>query len=149
VLVSAAAGAVLMLQFEPVTVFGVTFTAGAFGGTNVGGIAPGPVGLALGAALGAWLEWALLRRRLARAFGAVDAGVGPLARMFGAAGLAAAAGYGVRLALADWQPLPAAFVVAAVFGAVYFAAGAALGLPQARALPAAALARLRRGRSRG
>src|SRR5690606_19984755 len=52
--VSAVAGAVLMLQFEPVTVLGATFGAGVFGGANVDGVPLGPVGLAAGAALGAW-----------------------------------------------------------------------------------------------
>jgi hypothetical protein len=66
--------------------------------------------------------------------------------MFGAALAAAAAGYGTRLLLAAWPPLPAALVVAAVFGAVYFAVAAAFGLPQARALGRAVLARGRRTR---
>ena len=141
--VSAVAGAVLMLQFEPVTVLGATFGAGVFGGANVDGVPLGPVGLAAGAALGAWLEWVLLRRRLARHFGAVGAGFGPLARMFAAALVAAAAGHGARILLAAWPPLAAALLVAAVFGGVYFAVAAALGLPQARALPAAVLHRLK------
>jgi len=121
----------------------VTFGAGVFGGANVDGVPLGPVGLAAGAALGAWLEWVLLRRRLARHFGAVGAGFGPLARMFAAALVAAAAGHGARILLAAWPPLAAALLVAAVFGGVYFAVAAALGLPQARALPAAVLHRLK------
>src|SRR5690606_25289605 len=72
--ISAVAGAVLMVQFEPVTIFGVTLGAGVFGGTNVDGVPLGPVGRAAGAAFGAWLEWLLLRRRLARHFADVGAG---------------------------------------------------------------------------
>ena len=133
VLVSATAGAFLMLQFEPVTIFGIALPAGAFADTEVSGVLLGPVGLALGASLGAWLEWLLLRRRLYGMIGRTGAGVGPLARMIAAAGMAAAAGYGARLLFAEMHALASAFAVAAVFGVVYLGAGVALGLPQARA----------------
>jgi hypothetical protein len=43
-----------------------------------------------------------------------------------------------------WAPLPTALLVAAAFGAVYFAAARAVGLAEARTLPAAMLRRLRR-----
>ena len=64
VLTAAVTGAAFMVQLEPVTVFGVTIPAGAFAGASVAGVPLGPVGLAAGAALGAWLEWWLLRGRL-------------------------------------------------------------------------------------
>ncbi len=144
VLVSATAGALLMLQFEPITIFGIALPAGAFSDTNVSGVLLGPVGLALGASLGAWLEWALLRRRLTGAIGGIGAGPGPIARMVAAAAIAAAAGYAARLLLVELPPLATAFAVAAVFGAVYLGAGIAFGLPQARALVTAAISRLQR-----
>jgi hypothetical protein len=64
--------------------------------------------------------------------------------MFAAAMAAGAVAYFVNRSLADPQPLLAAGFTAAVFGTVYFAVAAALGLEQARALPAALLRRIRR-----
>jgi putative peptidoglycan lipid II flippase len=136
VLVSATAGFFLMLQFEPITIFGIELPVGAFADADVSGVLLGPVGLALGASLGAWLEWALLRRRLKHAIGGIGAGASPLTRMFAAAGIAAAAGYATQLFVADLSPLVAALSVAAIFGAVYLGTGLALGLPQAVAFAA-------------
>jgi putative peptidoglycan lipid II flippase len=142
VLVAFVAGSLLMVQFEPVTLFGHVFTAGVFAGANVASVPLGPLGLAIGAAAGAWLEWWLLKRQLVARIGAVGTGAGQLLRMAAAALVAAAVARGVA-ALVPWHPLPTAVLVAAAFGAVYFAAGRALGLAEARALPAALLRRLR------
>jgi putative peptidoglycan lipid II flippase len=139
VVVALAAGAVLMVQFEPVTFLGVAIPAGALASVDAEGLPLGPLGLALGAALGAWIEWALLKRALAAQVGRVGAGAAPLARMFAAAAVAAAGAYAVSRWLTS-----GAFVegvaVAAVFGAIYLAAAAALRLEQAGSL----LKRLRR-----
>jgi putative peptidoglycan lipid II flippase len=134
VLVAAVAGAVLMTQLESVTVLGVTLPAGALGALNVDGVPLGPVGLALGAALGAWVEWGMLRRRLGSALGTLGGLGGALGRMFACAALAAAAGLAVRLAAASLAPLPLAVLVAGVFGAVYLVAAKLLGLDEARVL---------------
>jgi putative peptidoglycan lipid II flippase len=147
VVVALLAGALLMVQFEPVTVLKLTIPAGAFASYDVAGLPLGPLGLAAGASLGAWVEWALLKRALRAPLGAVGAGAGPLGRMLAAAGAAAAAAFAAARWLAGVPPLPAAGLVAAVFGAAYFAAAAALGLEQARAVPAALLRRIRRRRA--
>ncbi len=144
VLAAALAGSALMLQFEPVTVFDRTIPAGLFADVTIGGLPLGPVGLALGAALGAWLEWALLRALLRRRVGAVGAGAGPLARMFGAALAGAAAGRGAALVLAGLGALPLAVFVAAVYGIVYFGVARLLSLAEARTVFAALLRRMRR-----
>ena len=144
VLTAAAAGAVLMLQFEPVTIRALTIPAGAFADARVAGLPLGPIGLALGAVLGSWLEWALLRRRLAsssdRSARARASSRGCSARRCSAA----AAGYGVKLATAALHPLLSALLVAGVFGAAYFAAAHALRLEDARAFAGALLRRARR-----
>jgi putative peptidoglycan lipid II flippase len=144
VAVAALAGAVLMLQFEPVTVRSLTIPAGLFADARVAGLPLGPIGLALGAVLGAWLEWALLRRRLARQLGRFGAGAGQLARMFCAAFAAAAAAHAVRRALAGLEPLTSALLVCGAFGLVYFAAAHLLRLEQADATVGAILRRIRR-----
>ena len=145
VLTAFVAGSLLMLQFEPVSVLGRSIPAGVFAGTNVAGVPLGPVGLAIGAAVGAWLEWWLLKRRLVAKIGVVDTGAVEIVRMAVAALVAAAGGRGVAM-LVPWPPLPTALLVAAVFGAVYFAAARVAGLAEARALPAAFLRRLRGAR---
>ena len=144
VLVALVTGAVLMVQFEPVTVLGLTIPAGALAEYDATGVPLGPLGLAAGASVGAWVEWAWLRRALGGRLGHVGAGARGLVRMFTAALTAAAAAYFANRALASPQPLLAAALTAAVFGAVYFAVAAALGLEQARALPAALVRRVRR-----
>jgi putative peptidoglycan lipid II flippase len=147
VLTSAIAGAALMLQFEPVTLGGVTVAAGLFGDLRIEGLPLGPVGLALGAAVGAWLEWALLRSRLARQIGSIGVGAGALGRLFAAAVAAAVAGYGTSLALQDLYPLVAAGIVASVFGVVYLALARLLRVTEARVVMDGVLRRVRRRRS--
>jgi putative peptidoglycan lipid II flippase len=143
VLASALAGGVLMLQFEPVTVGGLTVAAGLFGDLRIGGLPVGPVGLALGAAIGAWLEWALLRGSLSRQIGSVGVGAAALGRLFAAALAAAAAGYGTSRMLGPVHPLVAAGVVAMAFGVVYLALTRALGVAEARVVMQGVLRRFR------
>jgi putative peptidoglycan lipid II flippase len=133
VLASAIAGAVLMTQFESVMIGSLTIEAGLFGDLRVAGLPLGPVGLALGATIGAWLEWVLLRSRLASRIGAVGAGGGELTRTFGAALAGAAAGYAIRFAVPSLHPIAVALIVTGAFGLVYLAVARALGVGEARA----------------
>ena len=144
VLASGIAGAALMMQFESVTLGAMTIPAGVFADVRIAGLPLGPVGLALGGAVGAWLEWALLRRRLERRIGEVGTGGIQLARMFGAALAAAAVGHGVRIAVAGLHPVPMAALVVGAFGVVYFAVARALGLTEARVFVDSILRRVRR-----
>jgi putative peptidoglycan lipid II flippase len=144
VLTSAIAGAVLMMQFESITIGSLTIPAGLFSNVRISGLPLGPIGLALGAAVGAWLEWSLLRTRLADRIGAVGAGGSELARMFAAALIAAFVGYSVRLAAPGLHPVPAAVLVVGLFGVVYLAAARALGLGEAQVFVNSLLRRMRR-----
>ena len=144
VLTSAIVGAVLMTQFESITIGSLTIPAGVLGGVRIAGLPLGPIGLALGAAIGAWLEWSLLRTRLARLIGTVGAGGSELARMFAAAVVAAAAGYAVRFAAPALHPVPMAALVTALFGVVYLAVARALGLGEAQVFVNSLLRRVRR-----
>ena len=131
VLASAAAGALLMVQFEPLVVRGIAVPAGALADLRASGLPLGPVGLALGAAVGAWLEWALLRGGLTRRVGACGAGGGALTRMFGAALVAAVLSRGLA-SLVAWHPLLEAAIVAGAFGIVYLGMAHALKLEEPR-----------------
>jgi putative peptidoglycan lipid II flippase len=136
-----------MIQFEAVTIRSLTIPAGIFRNIQVAGLPLGPVGLALGAALGAWIEWALLRASLQKRIGVVGTGASQLAKMFGSAIVAAAAGYGVRVAAAGYHPVLVATFVVAAFGVVYFGVARALGLAEARVVMDSALRRLGRRRA--
>ena len=141
---SAIAGFALMVQFEPIALAGVHVPAGAFADWRVAGAPLGPIGLALGAGLGAWLEWTLLRASLAKRIGECGVGAARLAKTFGAALVAAAAGYAAKLGLSGLHPLLVAAIVVAAFGAIYFVVARALQLEEASSALAALARRARR-----
>jgi putative peptidoglycan lipid II flippase len=143
-MVSAIAGFALMLQFEPIALGGWQIPAGLFASSRVAGAPLGPVGLALGAAIGAWLEWTLLHASLAKRIGGCGAGGMRLAKIFAAALVAAAVAYAARSATAGLHPLLLAVLVAAAFGTVYFAATHVLGLEDARSMLAVVARRVKR-----
>ncbi|HEY8539174.1 MAG TPA: lipid II flippase MurJ, partial [Steroidobacteraceae bacterium] len=142
--ISAIAGALLMIQFEPVTLGTLTIPGGAFAAFRIGEIPLGPVGLALGASVGAWLEWMLLRSKLSRAMGTMAAGARYYAKTFVAALIAAGVGYLVDIFAKGLYPLVAALVVAGAFGTAYFLAAYTLGLSEARVLAQSVTRRIRR-----
>jgi putative peptidoglycan lipid II flippase len=146
VLISAITGAVLMLQFEPISFAGLSIPAGLLRDVRIAEAPLGPIGLALGATVGAWLEWTLLHASLVRRIGGCGAGASRLVRMLVAALAAAVAGYGVRVAAAGIHPLLAAVLVAAAFGTVYLVAARMLGLAEATALGEALARRVRQRR---
>jgi putative peptidoglycan lipid II flippase len=125
---------VLMLAFERITIRGYQLPGGWLSGFTIGGKPMGTVGLALGSGIAAWVEWFLLKRALKARVGAVGAGAGTLAKMFGSAVAAAAVAWGVRYLVADWHPVPLGVLVLGAYGAVYFAITAMLGLEQSGAL---------------
>jgi putative peptidoglycan lipid II flippase len=144
IVASALAGFALMVQFEPIAFGGVHVAAGVFGHWQIGGSPLGPVGLALGAAVGAWLEWTLLHASLAKRIGKCGAGAARLAKTFGAALVAAAAGHAAKLMAAGLHPVLIAAIVVATFGAVYFAVARVLRLEEATATLAALARRAKR-----
>lgn len=137
VVLSAVIGIALMIQFETINVdrLGLHIPGGIFSDLRIGGRQLGVVGLALGTGVGAWVEWALLKRALRNRIGGVGAGAGPLMRMFGAALAGAGAGWLMRLLLPEETHIfLRGVLILGVFGAVYFGVAAALGLSQAGAL---------------
>jgi putative peptidoglycan lipid II flippase len=114
------------------------FMAAALGATlmlvgrnfSIGGNPLGVAGLALGSGLAAWLEWYLLRRELRRRIGEVLPPVGALLRMLAAAAVAGVVARGVGMVLPGLHSVLLGGVVLGVFGLLYFALGAAMGLPE-------------------
>jgi putative peptidoglycan lipid II flippase len=84
--------------------------------------------------LAAWLEYFVLRRALAARIGPVRLGTGHLARLWGAALVAAAAAWPVQSLVAGSHPAAQATAVFGLFALVYGAATWVMGVPEARAL---------------
>jgi putative peptidoglycan lipid II flippase len=87
----------------------------------------GAAGLALGASVGAWLEYLLLRRSLTARIGSHGPGPGPVTHVALAATLATAAGVGVQLVVPQAHPILIALETLLPFGVVYLAVAALLG----------------------
>jgi len=107
---------------------------------RIGPFGLGTVGLALGASLGAWLEYGLLRRHLKRRIGPHGPGLEGVAVLVGIAAVAASAGWasrhhlwprilpeGLRLGGFDPTLLLTAVGTAGVFGVVYLALAGVAG----------------------
>ncbi|MHB1194793.1 MAG: murein biosynthesis integral membrane protein MurJ [Longimicrobiales bacterium] len=105
--------------------FALMFPLDALG---FGGVRLGAAGLGLGASVGAWLEFSLLRRALGARVGPCGPGASHLVRLTLAAALAAAAGVGLQLVLPPAHPFVIAMETLAVYGVVYLAASSLLGL---------------------
>jgi putative peptidoglycan lipid II flippase len=109
-----------------------------------GGKPLGVVGLSTAAAVGAWVEWGLLRRFLRQRMGHVGAGGPALLRMLGAAFAGAAVARGVLFLLPPLHPILLAGITVPLFGVVYFFAARALGVEEATAMMDRYVRRLRR-----
>jgi putative peptidoglycan lipid II flippase len=112
VAVSVAAGMALMLPLDS---------------RVVGGLALGAAGLALGAAIGAWTEYLLLRRSLGRRVGPHGPGGAYVERLGLAAAAAAGSGAAVQLLLSPAHPAVVALETLLPFGVVYLSGAALLG----------------------
>jgi putative peptidoglycan lipid II flippase len=97
------------------------------------GIEPrwGAAGISLASGLAAGIEFHLLRRGLLSRLGSTRIPVSFIARLWGSAFGAAAAGWVVKLALEAQHPLVVALFSLGMYGAAYFAISAALGVPHA------------------
>ncbi|NNF37187.1 MAG: murein biosynthesis integral membrane protein MurJ [Gemmatimonadetes bacterium] len=103
VLVSIVVGASLMFPFDQFSV-----------GSGEGALRLGAVGLALGAAVGSWLEYGLLRRRLGERIGPHAPETGRRLRRWVAGFAAVAVGLGAKLWLGSLVPAHAGWLVEAL-----------------------------------
>jgi len=100
----------------------------------------GVIGLTASAGMAGWIEFAMLRRALARRVGAVKLAPSFLMRLWISGLVAAAVGIACHLFLAPHvaphlplRHISEAILVAGAFGVIYFAAAIALGVGEARA----------------
>lgn len=89
----------------------------------------GAAGLTASAGIAGWCEFALLRHSLGRRIGRADVGAGRLGRLWTAAAIAAAVGWGMRLETTTVHPIVRAVLVLTPFGLVYLGLAAALRIP--------------------
>lgn len=94
----------------------------------------GAAGITLASGVAGWIEYTLLRRAVGRRIGPTSIGLGYAARVWGAAVTAAAAAWLAMTALPAAHPIVEGAIVLGAFGAVYFAAAAALGVGAASTL---------------
>ena len=107
----------------------------------------GVAGITIGAGLAGWLEFSLLRRALKRRLGAVDVSVRVQLILWGAALLAAALAWGVRLVNAQAPMLVRTGLILGIYGMTYWLVTWKAGIPEAVALRER-IFRQRKGRTR-
>jgi putative peptidoglycan lipid II flippase len=109
------------------------------------GLAPkwGAAGLTASAGIAGWVEFVLLRRTLNQRLGPTGLEAGFVIRLWGAAAVGAASGWGIYLLAPIVHPVARAVLVLGAYGLVYFLVTHALRIPQAAALAGRFL---RRGR---
>jgi putative peptidoglycan lipid II flippase len=94
----------------------------------------GAAGLTASAGMAGWVEFMLLRRTLNRRLGPTGLDLGFVVRLWGAAGIAAGAGWGILLLVSMVHPVARAVAVLGGYGLVYLGVTYALRIPHAAAL---------------
>lgn len=97
----------------------------------------GAVGLTASAGFAGWVEFVLLRRKLNNRIGRSGLPLSFVMKLWGAAFIAAAVGWAVKLAVAKIypiHPIPAAVVILGSYGVTYFLLASAVGVTEARAV---------------
>jgi putative peptidoglycan lipid II flippase len=102
----------------------------------------GAAGLTASAGVAGWVEFTLLRRALNRRIGQTGLPASLVAKLWMSAAVAAAAAWGVKLALGEGRPIVFGAAILSTYGALYFGAAYLLGVEEC----AGALRRLLRRR---
>jgi putative peptidoglycan lipid II flippase len=94
----------------------------------------GVAGLTLGSGVAGWVEFLLLRRTLNQRIGSTGLPAGLVVRLWGAAVVAAGAGWAVKLVVGLDSPIPDAAAILGVYGVVYFGLTYAFAVDECRRL---------------
>jgi putative peptidoglycan lipid II flippase len=92
----------------------------------------GAAGLTISAGLAGWVEFVLLRRSLNRRIGRTGLSFTYTAKLWVGALASVVVGWGLKVLVAGWHPIPLAVVVLGGYGVTYFGVGYLFGLTQAR-----------------
>ncbi len=90
----------------------------------------GVAGLTASAGIAGWVEFALLRMRLNRRIGSTGVQPRLIVKLWTSAAAAAAAGWGVKLAIEPRRPVIVGIAVLSVYGVVYLGAAYLLGVEE-------------------
>ncbi len=101
----------------------------------------GVAGLTASAGIAGWVEFSLLRRTLNGRIGRTGLTLGYTARLWTAAIVAAAVGWGARIMVGHRGPILAAAVILPAYGVVYFGLTAVMRVEEARAMVGRLLSR--------
>jgi len=94
----------------------------------------GVAGLTASAGIAGWIEFALLRRSLNRRIGKTGLAGSYVLKLWLAALISAGVGWGLKLLVGQFHPIPLAAVVLGSYGVSYFLITFAFGIPAARAV---------------
>jgi putative peptidoglycan lipid II flippase len=94
----------------------------------------GVAGLTISSGIAGWVEFVLLRRSLNSRIGRTGLSLTYAAKLWLGALLGAAVGWGLKLLVINWHPIPLAIVVLGGYGTTYFAAGYLFGVAQAKTI---------------
>ena len=92
----------------------------------------GVAGLTISSGIAGWVEFVLLRRSLNSRIGQTGLSLTYAAKLWLGALAGAAVGWGLKVLVLDWHPVPLAIVVLGGYGLTYFGVGYLLGISQAR-----------------
>jgi putative peptidoglycan lipid II flippase len=107
----------------------------------------GVAGLTASAGVAGWVEFILLRRSLNRRIGRTGLSSPLVAKLWMAAGIGAAIGWGIKLLLGHRHPFIVAIVVLGPYGITYFSITSAFGITEAQQVMARVFRLLRLSRS--
>lgn len=94
----------------------------------------GAAGLTSSAGIAGWVEFALLRRSLNRRIGKTGLSFSYTAKLWVGALIGAGVGWGLKLLVGGWHPIPLAIVVLGGYGVCYFGVTSLLGITQAQTI---------------
>lgn len=92
----------------------------------------GAVGLTASASFAAWVEFVLLRKNLNRRIGSTGLPLIFSLKVWSAALISAGLGWGLKVWIGTWHPIPVAAVVLGGYGCLYFVITHLLGIPEAQ-----------------
>ena len=92
----------------------------------------GVAGLTASAGIAGWIEYLLLRHSLNSRIGTTGVAALYLVKLWVAAGISAAIGFGLKQVLPPMHAIPFAILVLGTYGMLYFAIGAGFGVAEAR-----------------
>lgn len=106
----------------------------------------GVAGLTASAGIAGWIEFALLRRTLNRRIGKTGLASSYVIKLWLAALIAAGVGWGLKLLVGNFHPIPLAAVVLGGYGLSYFGITSAFRVPAAQAVIGRLFRLVKRGR---